>query len=80
MATPVKGKVPKIESINIMRAEALPEEVRVDQGVYRGWVEVITERVNPAKTKIVPLKESPGLKFRKLLKGSNLARSDFDHV
>ena len=65
---------PKIESILVTLASELPSKVREDNNLFQdGFVEIVVERVNPARTKIVELKdESPGKKFTRLLRESGV--------
>jgi hypothetical protein len=70
----MEDKMPKIESISIMRGMDIPEEIRLDQGISKEeFVELRVERINPAETKVIGLKnETPGRKFRKLLKEADI--------
>lgn len=60
----------KLESITVMRVEDLPEHVILEEEGLKpsGFVEIRIERQNPAKVKILSMDESPGTKFRRLLR------------
>ncbi|MBI2129761.1 hypothetical protein HYU07_05990 [Candidatus Woesearchaeota archaeon] len=65
----------KIESINVVRKGDLPEEVRLDKGIYdtNGFVEIRVERENPAFIEIKDMgAESPGKKFSRLLREAGI--------
>lgn len=65
----------KLESINVIRTIELPEEVRLDKGIYdkNGFVEIRVERENPSFVEIKEMgKESPGKKFSRLLKEAEI--------
>ena len=60
---------PKIESIIFAKADDLNEDVRLEYGLESNdFVEIVTERNSPAKTRIVKLTTSPAKKFSGLLK------------
>ena len=49
----------KIESITIMKAEDLPADVRKEENISSGFVEVRVTRNSPPETKINKLSKSP---------------------
>ena len=65
----------KIESISVVLKKDLPEEVRLDKGIYdtHGFAEIRVERINPAAVNIKDMgAESPGKKFTRLLKEAGI--------
>ena len=62
----------KLESISVTLGKELPEDIRLDKGISEDqFVEIRVERENPVITHLVPLAESPGKKFSRLLKEHN---------
>ena len=61
----------KLESVSVVLKKDLPEEVRLDKGIYdvNGFAEIRIERENPPFIEIKDMgAESPGKKFSRLLK------------
>ena len=59
--------------LRILKAEELPERVRLENDLYKGFVEVRFEINSPIEPKIISLEnESPALRMREAFEKANL--------
>ena len=59
--------------LRILKAEELPERVRLENALYKGFVEVRFEINSPIEPKIISLEnESPALRMREAFEKANL--------
>ena len=68
----------EVKEIIIKKAEELPIETQNKFNVHTGFVEVRLERSSPIEAKIVPLNETAGSRFLKILEKAGFSQKDFE--